>query len=153
MPKAGGDGVLLAHGSSFGGYTFFVKGGTLRYSHNYLGLEEYKVASSEKIPAGKSTLRVEFQTTGKPDFKVGKGAPGIARLFINGQQVGEGKIAVTCPLAYGLSGDGLSCGRDTLTPVSADYRENIEFPFTGRIRRVTVAVGAGLSPAKAPQRD
>lgn len=154
IPKAGAEGVLLAHGSSFGGYTFFVKDSTLRYSHNYLGLEEYKAVSTEKLPAGKASLRLEFQKTGNPDFKTGKGAPGIARLFVNDKQVGEGKIAITCPLEYGLSGDGLCCGRDTLTPVSADYPKSIEFPFTGVIRRVTVDVsGAGKAAAKKADRD
>jgi arylsulfatase len=90
------------------------------------------------------TLRWEFKKTGPPDFKVGKGAPGTGKLFINGKQVGEGKIPVTCPIAYGLSGDGLSCGRDTLTPVSADYRE--EYPFTGIIRRVIVDLGSDQHP-------
>jgi arylsulfatase len=145
IPPGGAQGVLLAHGSSFGGYTFFVnKEQKLQFSHNYLGIEEYKVISSEKVPSGKVTLRWEFKKTGPPDFKVGKGAPGTGKLFINGKQVGEGKIPITCPIAYGLSGDGLSCGRDTLTPVSADYRE--EYPFTGIIRRVTVDVGSDQHP-------
>lgn len=150
IPKGGAEGVLLAHGSGFGGYTFFVKDGTLRYVHNYLGIEEYKVVSTEKIPTGKVALKVEFQRTGNPDFKLGKGAPGVAKLFINGKQVGEGKIAVTCPIAYGLSGDGLSCGRDTGTAVSADYNGQ-EFPFTARIFRVVVTVGNDQHPTAAVQ--
>ncbi len=148
IPKGGAQGVLLAHGSSFGGYSFFVnKDQKLQFSYNYLGIEEFKVISGGKIPPGKATLRWEFTTTGPPDFKVGKGAPGTGKLFINGKQVGQGKIAVTCPIAYGLSGDGLCCGRDTLTPVSADYRG--EYPFTGVIRRVTVDVGTDQRAAPA----
>jgi arylsulfatase len=146
VPKTGAEGVLLAHGSSFGGYSFFVnKEGRLQFSHNYLGLEEFKVVTATKVPEGKATLRWEFTRTGPPDFKLGKGAPGSGKLFINGQEAGAGNIAVTCPIAYGLSGDGLSCGRDTLTPVSADYRG--EYPFTGTIRRVVVDVGNDRQPA------
>jgi arylsulfatase A-like enzyme len=155
VPKGGAQGVLLAHGSSFGGYTFFVnKDGKLQFSHNYLGLEEFKIVSDEKLPEGKLTLRWQFQVTGPPDFKAGKGAPGTGTLYVDGKQVGVGKIAVTCPLAYGLSGDGLSCGRDTLTPVSADYHGRGEYAFTGTIRRVIVDT-AGATPAapKAPDRD
>src|SRR5213076_2768885 len=78
------EGVLLAHGSSFGGYSFFVnKDHRLQFSHNYLGLEEYKVISTEALPAGKSTVRWEFQVTAPPDFKKGTGAPGVGKLFIN----------------------------------------------------------------------
>jgi arylsulfatase len=153
IPAKGAEGVLLAHGSSFGGYSFFVnKERKLQFSYNYLGIDEFKTISKVPVPSGKVTLAWEFQTTGSPDFKAGKGAPGRGSLFINGKKVGEGKIAATCPIAYGLSGDGLSCGRDTLTPVSADYGE--EYPFTGVIRRVVVDVGAALGAApKAPDRD
>jgi arylsulfatase A-like enzyme len=150
VPKTGADGVLLAHGGSFGGYSFFAKDGTLYFSHNYLGLDEYKVASTAKIPTGKVELQVKFERTGKPDFKVGKGAPGTARLFINGKQAGEGKIPVTCPIAYGLAGDGLSCGKDTGTAVSALYMGS-EFNFTGRIIRVVVDVGNDQHPTAAVQ--
>lgn len=155
IPKAGAEGVLIAHGSSFGGYSFFVnKDRRLQFSHNYLGLEEYKVVAKETLPEGKATLRWHFQATAPPDFKKGTGAPGTGRLFINDKLVGTGRIERTCPIAYGLSGDGLSCGRDTLTPVSADYARVIEYPFTGTIRRVVVELTApGQQPPKAPDRD
>ena len=155
IPKEGAQGVLLAHGSSFGGYTLFVnKDQKLQFSYNYLGLEEYKVVGKERLPEGKSTVRWEFQPTAPPDFKKGTGSPGAGKLFINGKMVGSGQIERTCPLAYGLSGDGLSCGRDTLTPVSADYGKAIEYPFTGTIRRVIVDVAAPKQPMpKTPNRD
>lgn len=152
IPKAGAQGVLLADGSSFAGYSFFVnKDQKLQYSHNYLGLEEFKIISTEKVPAGKVSLRVEFVRTGAPDFKVGKGAPGDVKLFINGKQVGEGKIPVTCPLHFGLSGDSLCCGWDSVSPVSADYRG--EYHFTGALRQVTVNVGDQHPTPKPRERD
>ncbi len=155
IPKGGAEGVLLAQGGMIGGHTFFVnKDQKLQYSHNYVGLDEYKVISADKLPEGKLTVSMQFQVTGPPDFKAGKGSPGSVKLLVNGKQVGIGKIAVTCPLAYSLSGDGLSCGRDTLTPVSADYGKAREYPFTGTLRRVIVEVAApGQPPPKAPNRD
>jgi arylsulfatase len=154
IPKGGAQGVLLAQGGMIGGHTFFVnKEQKLQFSHNYVGLEEYKVISSPKVPEGKLTLRCDFQVTGPPDFKLGRGAPGTVMLSINGKQVGIGKVAVTCPLAYSLSGDGLSCGRDTLTPVSADYHGRGEYTFTGTIRRVIVDIGAQPPMPKNPERD
>jgi arylsulfatase A-like enzyme len=153
IPAGGAQGVLLAQGGFIGGQSFFVnKDGKLQFSHNYVGLEEYKVIANAKLPTGKATLRWEFAATTPPDFKAGKGAGGTGRLFINGKQVGEGVIPVTCPLAYSLSGDGLCCGRDTLTSVSADYHS--ENPFTGTIRRVVVDLGATRTPPpKTPARD
>jgi hypothetical protein len=106
------------------------------------------------VPEGKLTLGLQFQVSGPPDFKAGKGAPGTVKLFVNGKQVGTGKIPVTCPLAYSLSGDGLSCGRDTLTPVSADYHGRGEYNFTGTIRRVIVDTSNDQKPMpKNPERD
>lgn len=153
IPEDGATGVLLAHGSSFGGYTFFInKDHKLQFSHNYVGLKEFKIVSTEKVPTGKVTLRWQFTTTGPPDIAAGKGAPGSGKLFVNDKEVGEGEIPVTCAIAYGLSGDGLCCGRDSLTPVSADYHG--ENPFTGVIRRVIVNVAAAQHPApKGPERD
>jgi arylsulfatase len=155
VAKDGVEGVLLANGGGFGGYSFFVnKDQKLQYSHNYLGLVEGKVVSSEKVPAGKSTLRMDFQVTGPPDFKAGKGAPGVAKLFINGKEVGSAKINDTVPLAFSLSGDGLCCGRDSLTSVSADYRGRGDYIFTGTIRRVIVDVAPPkMEQPKAPDRD
>lgn len=154
IPKGGAEGVLLAQGGMVGGQTFFVnKDKKLQFSHNYVGLEEYKVISADPVPDGKRTLSMQFQVTGPPDFKTGKGTPGTVTLFVDGKQVGVGKIAVTCPLAYSLSGDGLSCGRDTLTPVSADYHGRGEYAFTGTIRRVMVDVGEQKAMPKNPERD
>jgi arylsulfatase len=155
IPKGGAHGVLLAHGSSFGGYSFFVnKEQKMQFSYNYLGLEEYKIVAKDPLPEGKAKLRWEFQVTAPPDFKKGTGSPGIGKLFINDKLAGTGTIERTCPLAYGLSGDGLCCGRDTLTPVSVDYGKAIEYPFTGSIRRVIVEVAApGQKLPKTPDRD
>lgn len=153
IPKSGAQGVLLAHGSSFGGYSFFInKDQKLQFSYNYLGLDEFKTISQDKIPEGKHAVRWEFTVSGPPDFKVGKGAPGAGKLFVDGKLVGQGVIPLTCPIAYGLSGDGLACGRDTLTPVSADYRA--EYPFTGVIRRVVVDLAPNpANPPKSSTRD
>jgi arylsulfatase len=151
IPKERAQGVLLCHGGTFGGYSFFInKENKLQFSHNYCALAEYKVISDMAVPPGKATLRMEFKKTGPPDFDAGKGAPGTVRLFINGKQVGEGNIPVTVPMLYSLSGDGLSCGRDTLSAVSLDYMGS-EFPFTGTIYRVVVDLGNDQHPAPQPK--
>ena len=151
IPKDGAKGVLIANGGTFAGYTFFInKDQKLQYSYNYVGINEYKVISKEKVPTGKLTLRMEFKKTGAPDFKAGKGAPGTVSLLINGKAAGTGEIPVTCPIGYALSGDGLSIGRDTLSAVSLDYMGST-FPFTGgAIQRVTVDLGNDQHPTPAP---
>jgi arylsulfatase len=139
IPEGGADGVLLAQGGRFAGYSFFVKNNRLHYVHNYVGLEEFTITSAIDVPAGDVTLRFEFERKGPPDFAEGKGSPGIGRLFIEGQKVGETEIAVTVPLAFALSGEGLCCGWDSLTPACTAYQD--EFRFNGTIRTVVVDVG------------
>ena len=139
IPDEGAEGVLLAQGGRFAGYSFFVKDSRLHYVHNYIGLQEFSVTSSIDVPAGKATLRFEFQTTAPPDFAQGRGAAGIGRLFIDGRQVGQIEIPMTVPLVFALSGEGLCCGWDSLSPACSVYHD--EFPFTGTIRQVVVDVG------------
>ena len=45
IPEGGAEGVLIAQGGRFAGWSFFVKDGKLVYEHNFLGLERYRVTS------------------------------------------------------------------------------------------------------------
>ena len=60
IPAGGAEGVLLAHGSWFAGYSLYVKDRRLHYVHNHLGLAEYRISSTEDLPAGPSKLRFRF---------------------------------------------------------------------------------------------
>ena len=135
---AGGDeGVLVCHGSNIGGYTLFMQDGRLHYVHNYVGAQELPVSSDRQVPAGKHSLRYEFEPTGPPDLRAGKGAPGIGKLFVDGEQVGQAELAVTVPLVFGIGG-GLTVGRNPGSAVSQMY--TTPFAFTGTIFTVTVDV-------------
>jgi hypothetical protein len=130
IPRGGAEGILLAHGSRFGGYAFYVQKNRLVYAHNYVGVSVYKIVSDAAIPEGKTTLRFQFTKTGENQ---GKG-----ELFIDGQKTGEGEIPHTIPIAIALAGEGLCCGRDIGMPVTDDYES--PFTFTGKIKQVTVEV-------------
>ena len=136
IPDGGAEGVLLAQGGRFAGYSLFMKDDRLHYVHNYVGLEEHTVTSWARVPSGAVTLRFEFERTGPPDFAAGRGSPGVGRLYIDGSKVGESVIPVTVPLAFALSGEGLCAGWDSLTPAAYAYDD--EFHFSGTIRRVVV---------------
>ncbi|HTJ56955.1 MAG TPA: sulfatase-like hydrolase/transferase [Devosiaceae bacterium] len=135
IPKGGAEGVLIAHGSNVGGYTMFVEDNKLHYVHNYVGVQEFHVVSNIDVPEGNVELRYEFETTGKPDVKAGKGSPGKGQLYINHKLVGEMTLPYTVPLALGL-GSGIAVGRNPGSPVSEMYAP--PFEFTGKIKQVTV---------------
>ena len=93
------------------------------------------------MPEGKVSLRYEFEKTGEPDLKTGKGSAGKAQLYINKKLVGEMKLPYTVPLALGI-GSGVFIGRNSGSPVSALYGP--PFEFTGTIYQVTVDLSGSL---------
>lgn len=141
VPKGGAEGVLLSAGDVQGGYSFYVQQGKLRYVYNYVGSRYFQVQSNTAVPEGRHTLRFEFEVTGKPDIRNGKGAPGRGQLYVDGKLVGQADIAITMPLSLGLGG-GIVCGADTGAPVTPDYKP--PFKFTGTLHGVTVDVSGEL---------
>jgi arylsulfatase len=140
IPAGGAEGVLLCQGTGVGGWTFYVADGKLHYVHNYVRRARYGVSSPGLVPAGRHQLRFEFEPTGKPDFSQGKGAPGRAQLYIDGQLVAQAEIPVTTPVAFNPG--GLTCGASPGLPVTPDYRA--PFRFTGTLHSVTVDLSGDL---------
>jgi arylsulfatase len=141
IPKGGAEGVIFCHGSNVGGYTFFIKDKKLQYVHNYVGAEEFHVESKDDVPEGKVQLRFEFEPTGAPDIVKGKGAPGRAQLYINGELAGQTDFPATIPLAIGI-GSGACVGRNPGSPITRLYKP--PFAFTGKIHKVTADVSGKM---------
>ena len=135
VPKGGADGVIIAQGGRFGGWSLHVKGGRLAYTYNYLGLQRTTVLSTEPVPAGKASVRMEFAYDGGG---IGKG--GTVSLYVNGKKAGAGRLELTQPLAFS-SEDGTDVGMDEGTPVTEDYQPR-STKFTGTIGKVVVDVKA-----------
>jgi arylsulfatase len=140
IPAGGSEGVLLAQGGIAGGYVFYIKDNKLHYLHNYLGLEEFKVSSTLDVPPGPVTLRYEFEPTGDPDLRAGRGAPGRGQLYFDGELVGNVDFATTVPITFGI--EGLSCGYDFGEAVTHEY--HAPFTFTGVIHQVIVDLSGEL---------
>lgn len=134
IPKAGANGVIICQAGKFGGWSLYLKDGKPMYAYNFLGLQTYKVAATEALPAGKATIRFEFAYDGPG---VGKGGTGV--ILVNGKKVAEGKIERTQPNVFSAD-EGADVGEDGETPVSNDYKEGNN-RFTGKIGKVTVEVG------------
>ena len=144
----GAEGVLVAQGSSAGGYALYLKDQKLHYAYNFLGVQQFHVATDATIGDGKHELRFEFEPTGKPDLANGKGTPARAQLYIDGKLAGQGDLPVTIPLDIGIT-DGLSCGRDEGSAVTTDY--SAPFPFTGKLDKIVVDVSGELIEDKAAE--
>jgi arylsulfatase A-like enzyme len=141
VPKGGAEGALLSAGDVQGGFCLYVQKGKLQYVYNYVGSAFYHVESNVPVPEGRHKLRFEFEVTGKPDMKNGKGAPGRGQLYIDGNLVGQTDIPLTMPLSIGLGG-GFMCGADSGSPVWDKYKP--PFKFTGTLHSTTVDVSGEL---------
>ncbi|MGY1809986.1 arylsulfatase [Blastococcus sp. SYSU D00669] len=136
----GANGVLLAQGSGVGGWSFYLVDGRPHYAHNYLARLIHRVSAPSAVPAGRHQLRFEFEPTGRPDFAQGRGAPGRAQLYVDGDLVAQQEFAVTIPII--INPGSLTCGADPGSPVTPDYRA--PFRFTGTLHTVTVDVSGEL---------
>jgi hypothetical protein len=141
IPEGGAEGVLLSYGGNEGGYVFYVQDNKLHYAQNVVSARLLHVVSVEQIPSGHHSLRFEFEPTGKPDLKTGKGVPGRAQLYFDERLVGQAEFDATVPITYGLGG-GIACGADPGSPVTNLYKP--PFHFTGKIYQVTIDVSGEL---------
>jgi arylsulfatase len=147
VPESGAEGVIVAQGGAFGGWSLYVKDGKPAYCYNLFGLQRSKVYGDAEIPAGGHQVRMEFAYDGG-----GLGKGGTATLYLDGNKVGEGRVENTVPMMF--SGDETTdVGSDTGTPVSDDLspRESI---FTGRVRWVEIdldAAGEDLDHLISPE--
>jgi len=143
VPEGGAEGVLIAQGGRFGGWTLFVKDGRVHYDYNYLGLSHYRTAAGRLEPgAHAATLEIvlgePFEISPSLTAMGTTGLGGRAILTVDGGDPVELELPRMIPFNYSLTGEGLCCGHDSETAVSEAY--HAPFVFTGEIGQVTVTV-------------
>ena len=138
IPAGGATGAIVVEGGRYGGFTLYAKSGSLIYESNINGHRVGQVVSSERLPAGKVTVVLEFtpdspvtvQAGGVP-FTPARPVPGVITLSLNGKAVGSGHIP-----GIGNNSDTFDIGYDRGSPVSASYTS--PFTFTGEVEDVRV---------------
>jgi arylsulfatase len=134
VPDGGAEGVIIAQGGAFAGWSLYTKGGCAKFAYNFFGLDLYHVGAEQPIPTGQHQVRMEFAYDGGG---VGKG--GMASLYYDGQKVGEGRVEHTVPFAFSAD-ETTDVSRDSGTPVSPDYNR-ITSEFTGQVGRASARSG------------
>lgn len=108
----------------------YVLDGKPQHVYNVCNLERYRVASDQKLPPGKHTIRYEFAYEGG-----GPGKGGVGTLFIDGKQVATETIKRK--MGFRISFDEtFDIGSDAGKPVSEDY--HVRFDFEVKLNKVVV---------------
>ena len=140
VPDAGAEGVIIAQGGAFAGWSLYTRNGRPKYCYNLLGLQRFKVEGDGVIPPGEHQVRMEFAYDGG-----GLAKGGTVTLYLDGAEVGEGRVEATVPMIF--SGDETAdVGSDTASPVSDDYDDE-DSVFTGTVNWVQIDLGEDAEDA------
>jgi arylsulfatase len=128
------NGVLIAIGGKFGGYSLYIKNGVPMYTYNWAGHAEYDVKSNKSLTAGKHVVKYVFTYDGG-----GRGKGGTGALYIDGELVGKGRIENTIPNVISLD-EGADVGMDDATNVSKNYPIGEGNEFNGIIEKIELEI-------------
>ena len=128
------EGVIIAQGGRFGGWSLYAKEGKANFVYNYFGLESYRTEAEQVLPAGTHQVRAEFAYDGG-----GLGKGGTITLYYDGRDVGRGRIPHTQPLAFSAE-ETTDVGYESGSLVTEDYPAH-DGHFTGKIGWVQIDVG------------
>jgi arylsulfatase len=134
-PDEGAEGVIIAQGGRFGGWSVYTRDGHLKFTYNVLGLHEFTVSATEAVPTGRHQVRMEFAYDGG-----GLAKGGTVTLYHDGKAVGEGRVDLTQPMIFSAD-ETTDIGRETGTTVSSEYTP-ASSRFNGRIVWVQIDIGA-----------
>jgi arylsulfatase len=140
VPDSGADGVIIAQGGAFAGWSLYLKDGRPRYCYNLLGLQRFVVEGDAVVPGGIHQVRMEFGYDGG-----GLAKGGTVSLYLDGSKVGEGRVDATVPMVFSAD-ETADIGRDTASPVSLDYAGETSV-FTGTVHWVQIDLGEDAEDA------
>jgi arylsulfatase A-like enzyme len=115
VPDAGAEGVIISQGGAYAGWSLYAKDDRPKYCYNLFGVQLFHVEGESPIPAGTHQVRMEFAYDGG-----GLGKGGAVALYVDGEQVGEGRVEGTVPMVFSAD-ETCDVGSDTASPVSDDY--------------------------------
>jgi arylsulfatase len=132
IPEDGANGVILAQGGRFAGWSLYVKDGAAKYCHNFVDLEYSYVGGEKKLPTGTVNIRYHFDFEGKKP-----GAGGTGTIYVNDEKVAEGNISHTVPFLFSAD-ETMDVGGDLAMPVTDDYPEGESNKFDGKLNWVRI---------------
>jgi arylsulfatase A-like enzyme len=130
-------GVILTQGGKFAGWALYMDKGKPAYTYNWFGLERYTIESPTAIENDQAEIKLAFAYDGG-----GTGKGGTATLYVDGEQVAQGRVEKTVPAVFSAD-ETADVGRDGATQ-SADlvFADTQDSEFTGYVNSVTISIQA-----------
>ena len=135
VPAGGAQGVIIAQGGRFGGWSLYLLDGVARFVYNALGIRRFTIAAASAVTPGIHQVRAEFAYDGG-----GLAKGGDVTLYYDGTPVGTGRVDVTQPMVFSAD-ETTDIGYESGTPVSDDYTPQTS-RFRGRINWVQIDLGS-----------
>jgi arylsulfatase len=133
VPDQGAEGVIIAQGGAYAGWSLYANEGKPTYCYNLLGLQRFKIEGNSPIPSGEHQVRMEFAYDGG-----GLAKGGTVTLYVDGDKVGEGRVEGTVPMVFSAD-ETADVGSDSASPVSDDYGPS-DSAFTGSVSWVQIDI-------------
>ena len=95
VPEGGANGVIIAQGGAFGGWSLYLHEGRPAYCYNTFGMARAKVYGDDAVTAGEHQVRMEFTYDGG-----GLGKGGDVVLFVDGDPGRAGRVDLTVPMVF-----------------------------------------------------
>jgi arylsulfatase A-like enzyme len=136
----GADGVIIAQGGRFGGWSLYANDGRAKFHYNVLGIKSFDIEATEPVPAGTTQVRMEFEYDGG-----GMGKGGNVTLYYDGKEVGSGRVDQTQGFIFSAD-ETTDVGYESGTTVSPDYTAHTS-RFSGKIDWVRIDLGEDAKDA------
>ena len=134
VPEGGAEGVIIAQGGRFGGWSVYANEGKAKFCYNVLGIQWFTTHADERIPSGRHQVRMEFAYDGG-----GLAKGGNVTLYYDGKPVGTGRVGATQPMIFSAD-ETTDIGYESGTTVTPDYTAQGS-RFTGKIQWVQIDLG------------
>jgi arylsulfatase A-like enzyme len=123
------DGVLVAQGGRFGGWSLYCVAGRPAYAYNCYGRDLTTVRAEQPLTAGEHELVMSFAYAGGPP-----GDAARVTLSVDGADVAAGDLPATTAYYFAFD-ETLNVGMDRGSPVTDDYPP-VRNAFTGTLHGV-----------------
>ena len=148
VPEEGAEGVIIAEADEMGGFSLWVdESGLLHHTYSMMGVERYEQVSTEAIPTGDVTVRMQFDADRQEPS-----AGGTVSLYANDEKIGEGRMERTVGFRFSAYA-GMDVGRDNGLPVDRAYAAKSPYPFTGSVRKVVFDLKPGSHDEEKAQHE